>query len=242
MNKERLQKIIANNTEYSRRKAEELIIGGKVKVNGKTVKELGTKASIDDEIIIDGKVIYKEDLKYFLVNKPANVICTTDDEKGRDIITNYVHCMERVYPVGRLDYNTTGLILLTNDGELANGLMHPKKEIEKTYSVVVNGDVSDEVINEMRKGVVIDGYKTARAKIRKSKYNYRRNETKVEITIHEGRNRQIRKMFGLFDLKVTKLKRIKYAIFDLELETLPIGAYRELKVKEIQKLYNLIGK
>lgn len=238
---ERIQKIIAQATDYSRRGAEKLITEGKVSVNGKIVTELGTKAELTDEILIEGNVITQSDHVYYLLNKPIRVISSRSDEKNRTVITDLIDERQKVYPVGRLDYFTTGLILITNDGKLANGLMHPRYNIPKTYRAKVEGRVTDYTLKDLAKGVKIEGYKTKPAKVRRVRYTEKTDSTVVEITISEGKNNQVRKMFEAVGHHVATLKRTKYAFFDLEQETLPAGASRELSLKEIRKLYNLIG-
>lgn len=238
---ERIQKIIAQSTDYSRRAAEKLITEGKVSLNGKIVTELGTKAELTDEILVEGNVITQHDHVYYLLNKPIRVISSRSDEKGRTVITDLIDERQKVYPVGRLDYFTTGLILVTNDGNLANGLMHPRYNIPKTYRAKVEGRVTDYTLKDLARGVKIEGYKTKPAKVRRVRYTEKTDSTVVEITISEGKNNQVRKMFEAVGHPVETLKRTKYAFFDLETETLPAGASRPLTVKEIRKLYNLIG-
>ncbi len=238
---ERLQKIIAQSTDYSRRAAEKLITEGKVSLNGKIVTELGTKAELSDEILVEGNVITQNDHVYYLLNKPIRVICSRSDEKGRPVITDLINERQKVYPVGRLDYYTTGLILVTNDGKLANGLMHPRYNIPKTYRAKVEGRVTDYTLRDLAKGVEIEGYKTKPAKVRRVRYTEKTDSTVVEITISEGKNNQVRKMFDAVGHPVETLKRTRYAFFDIEEEDLTAGASRELKIKEIQKLYSLIG-
>lgn len=238
---ERLQKIIAQSTDYSRRAAEKLITEGKVSLNGKVVTELGTKAGPTDEILVEGNVISQNDFVYYLLNKPIRVISSRSDEKERTVITDLIDERQKVYPVGRLDYYTTGLILVTNDGNLANGLMHPRYRIPKTYRAKVEGRVTDYTIRDLSKGVVIDGYKTKPANVKRVKYTEKTNSTVVEITITEGKNNQVRKMFEAVGHPVETLKRTKYAFFDLDNEPLSPGVSRELTVKEVRKLYNLIG-
>lgn len=238
---ERLQKIIAQSTDYSRRAAEKLITEGKVSLNGKIVTELGTKADANDEILVEGNVITSNDHVYYLLNKPIRIISSRSDEKGRAVITDLIDERQKVYPVGRLDYFTTGLILVTNDGNLANGLMHPRYNIPKTYRAKVEGRVTDYTLKDLAKGVKIEGYKTKPAKVRRVRYTEKTDSTVVEITITEGKNNQVRKMFEAVGHPVETLKRTKYAFFDLDTETLPAGASRPLSVKEVRKLYNLIG-
>ena len=236
---ERLQKVIANSGYTSRRKAEELIQKGHVQVNGLTMKELGTKVNLNDEIMIDGISLVKPDNKsYYLLNKPRGVVTTTSDDKHRKTVVDLIPTKSRIYPVGRLDYDTTGALLLTDDGELANLLMHPKSEIEKLYIAKVEGLVRKEQARKLSSGVIIDGKKTAPAKIRVKSYDKKKNASIVEITIHEGRNHQVKKMFEVLGYPVLKLKRECIAF--LTLAGLPSGEYRELSPKEVKRLYSLV--
>ena len=233
---ERLQKIIANSGYCSRRKAEEYIQNGKVFVNGEKVTELGYKASKEDIISIDGNILKKEEKEYILLYKPRGIITSSKDEKGRKTVVDLVKTNHRIYPVGRLDYDTTGLLLLTNDGVLANLLMHPKTHIPKTYIAKVNGIVPPVILKKLCNGVIIDGKKTGKAKARVKKYDKKTDTSIVELTIYEGRNHQVKKMFEAFDYKVLKLKRETYSF--LTLDGLTSGKYRNLTIKEIKKLYN----
>lgn len=236
---ERLQKVIANSGYCSRRKAEEEIKKGHVTVNGKIVVELGTKVDVQDVIEINGTVIKKEENKeYFLLYKPREVITSVHDDKGRKTVLDYIDTDTRIYPVGRLDYDTTGLLLLTNDGELANLLMHPKTEIEKVYVAKIKGILTGQEINHLKNGVVIDGRKTSRAKVKVRKVDKKTQTSIVEITIHEGRNHQVKKMFERVGHEVLKLKRERFAFLDLK--GLRSGEYRYLTVKEVKKLYALV--
>lgn len=236
---ERLQKVIAQNSEYSRRKAEELIGAGNVEVNGQVVTELGTKVDGSDEITINGNTLVPAEKVYYLLNKPLRTISSRSDEKDRTTVVDLIGDKEKIYPVGRLDYNTTGVLLLTNDGELANGLMHPKREIPKTYIATISGKVRKGDIYKLADGIDIgDGIITAPAEIEIIKYNPRTETGIVKITIYEGRNHQVKKMFEAIGGKVIKLKRTDYAF--LNVDELPLGAYRSLKPKEIKKLYGLI--
>ena len=234
---ERLQKRIASLGYCSRRKAEELIKEGKVKVNGELVTELGTKVENTDQITIDDIALEEEQKVYYLLNKPRGVVSTTSDEKGRKTITSLIDTDTRIFPVGRLDYDTTGLILLTNDGELSNLLMHPKSDIEKTYIAKINGKLLPNELMSLKKGVVIDKVKTKKSKVKIKSYDKKTDTSIIEITITEGRNHQVKKMFEIVNHKVLKLKREKYAF--LTLEGLSSKEYRTLTIKEVQKLYNL---
>ena len=237
---ERLQKRIANSGYCSRRKAEELIKEGKVKVNDKVVKELGTKVEDKDQIKIDDILLEEEQKVYFLLNKPRGVVCTTDDDKHRKIITSLIDTNLRIFPVGRLDYDTTGLILLTNDGELSNILTHPKSNVEKTYIAKINGKLLPHELMALKNGVVIDNIKTKRSKVKIKSYDKKTDTSIIEITITEGRNHQIKKMFEKVNHKVLKLKREKYAF--LTLDGLASKDYRTLTIKEVKKLYSLSKK
>ncbi len=233
---ERLQKVIANSGYCSRRKAEEEITKGHVTVNGQIITELGTKVNVSDVIEINGTVLKKQDEKeYILFFKPREVVTTTHDDKGRKTVLDYIDTDLRIYPIGRLDYDTTGLLLLTNDGELANLLMHPKTEIEKVYVAKIEGILTGKEINKLKNGVVIDGRKTSKAKVKVRKVDKKNQTSIVEITIHEGRNHQVKKMFERVGHTVLKLKRERFAFLDLK--GLRSGEYRYLNIKEVKKLY-----
>ncbi len=233
---ERLQKIIANSGYTSRRKAEELILKGKVTVNGQVVKELGTKVKSNDWIEIDGYKINQEQKVYYLLNKPRGIITSTNDEKGRKTVVDLIQTDKRIYPVGRLDYDTTGALILTNDGDLANLLMHPKNKIDKVYIAKVKGLIGKKEILSLQKGVYIDGIKTSNAKARIKKYDKKTDTSIVELIIHEGKNHQVKKMFEAINYEVLKLKREQ--IDFLNLDHLKSGEYRIINPKEVKKLYN----
>lgn len=237
---ERLQKVIANSGYCSRRKAEELICNGEVKVNGKIVTELGTCVDKSDAITVSGKSLTYEQKEYILLNKPRGVITSTNDEKGRKTVLDLIDTDKRLYPVGRLDYDTTGALLLTNDGEFANLLMHPKNNIEKLYIAKVNGFVDKESLIKLAKGVYIDNFKTSKAKVRLKKYDKKTNTSIVEIIIHEGKNHQVKKMFEAVGYEVLKLKRERISF--LTIDSLKSGEYRYLSLKEVKKLYGEIKK
>lgn len=234
---ERLQKVIANYGYCSRRKAEELITKRKVKVNGNIVSELGTKVSSQDMIEVEGNVINSTEMQkvYYLLNKPRGIITSTTDDKGRKTVVDLIDTTVRIYPVGRLDYDTTGALLLTNDGELANLLMHPKNHVEKVYIVKVRGLVGKVQLNQLSTGVYIDGVKTSRAKARIQKYDKKTDTSIVELTIHEGKNHQVKNMFKAIGYDVLKLKRERIAFLDIK--NLKSGEYRQLSIKEVKKLY-----
>ncbi len=234
---ERLQKIIAASGVASRRKAEELIQQGRVKVNGQVVRELGTKAEYSDRIEVDGRLINKEEKVYFLMNKPKNTICSMHDDRDRETIMNYVNEKQRIFPVGRLDYATTGLILLTNDGEFANMMMHPSHHIPKTYECAINGLISEEQIRELRKGVPLEDGMTLPAKVAVLSTNEAKKKTVMNITIFEGRNREIRRMMEYFGYDVIRLDRKRYGFLDYG--SLHQGEYRKLRMYEVKKLMEL---
>lgn len=237
---ERLQKVIANSGICSRRKAEELIKEGRVKVNNIVVKELGVKVSSKDKIKVDDKELSKENKVYYLLNKPRGVITSVNDEKSRKTVVDLIPCRERIYPVGRLDYDTTGVLLLTNDGDFANILMHPNDKIEKVYVVKVRGIIKGDSINELKSGVVIDGVKTEKAKVKLRRTDYKSNTSFLTVTIHEGRNHQVKKMFEAVGFPVLKLRREREFIFDLK--GLKSGEYRKLTPKEVAIVYSLAKK
>lgn len=235
---ERLQKVIASYGYASRRKAEDLIRHGKVLVNGKVITELGTKVLANDIISIDGVIINK-DVKheYYLLNKPRQVISSVEDKLGRITVRDLINTEARIYPVGRLDYDTTGLIILTNDGDFANMLMHPSYEIEKTYVAKINKVLDKDDINKLKKGIVIDNRKVDIKRFKVRKKDVEKNTSIVELTIVEGRNHIVKKIFESMRIDVIKLSRVSYAI--LTLDGLKSGEYRKLSIKEIKKLYAL---
>ena len=235
---ERLQKVIANRGYASRRKAEDLIVQGKVKINGIIIKELGVKVDTNDVILIDNKPIVKSEKKvYYLLNKPRGVISSVSDELNRKTVADFINTEERIYPIGRLDYDTTGLIILTNDGELANKLMHPKNEILKTYIAKVEGILDSYAIDKLKKGIVIEKRYTKIYRFKIRKIDKQKNNTLIEISIVEGRNHIVKKIFETLGHPVIKLSRISYDF--LTLDGLKSGEYRELSLKEIKKLYSL---
>lgn len=231
---ERLQKIIAGSGICSRRKAEELIINGHVTVNGKKIKELGSKANYSDDIKVDGKSIKKEEAVVFLFNKPKNVISSCKDDKGRKTVLDFIDEPYRLYPLGRLDFDSSGLLLLTNDGSLTQKILHPKFEVEKTYDVTINKVISKDTVIKLQNGVKIENYISAPCKIKVKNTNENKNTSHLTITIHEGRNREIRKMFKTQGIEVIKLHRIKEA--NISLGDLKNGEYRRLKPYELTKL------
>jgi len=225
----RVQKLLSNYGYCSRRNAEELIEEGRVKVNGKVIS-LGDKATDDDKIEVDGHAVNKEKKIYLVFNKPVGCVTAFQDKKYKTIM-KYIKIKERVFPIGRLDYNTSGLLLLTNDGDFANKIMHPRYEIEKTYLVELNKPVDDTSISRIEKGVYLEDGKTKPAKIKKIEPN------KVEIIIHEGKNRIVRRIFHSLGYAIKTLERIK--VGSLNLGTLKSGEYRELTKSEISQLQNI---
>lgn len=232
---ERLQKIIAQAGICSRRKAEALILEGRVMVNGVTVKELGVKVEPDvDEVKLDGEVIKPLRKKvYILLNKPTGVVTTKSDEKGRETVMDLLPSEEKkaLFPVGRLDLNSEGLLIITNDGDFADLMTSPIHKVEKTYLIKVRGVPAPKTIERLKKGVLIDGRKTRRAKVVLLGH---KNNSWMEITIQEGRNNQIRKMMQAVGHPIVKLKRVK--IGNLELGDLAVGAYRKLRENEVNAL------
>ncbi|MGP7816109.1 23S rRNA pseudouridine(2605) synthase RluB [Niallia sp. 01092] len=232
---ERLQKVIAHAGIASRRKAEELILDGKVKVNGVIVKELGVKVTPSDKVEVNGIPVEREEPVYFILYKPRGVISSVNDDKGRKVVTDFFSEMEaRIYPVGRLDYDTSGLILLTNDGEFANLMMHPKGEIEKVYVAKVKGIPAREKLKQLERGIVLEDGKTAPAKVKLLSLDKKKGTSIIELKIHEGRNRQVRRMFEAIGTPVMKLKRERYAF--LNLNGLQPGDARELTAHEVKLL------
>lgn len=234
---ERLQKAMAEAGVASRRASEKLILQGKVKVNGQQITELGTKVSSQDEITVNGVPIQREQHVYYLLNKPRGVISSAHDDKGRKTVVDIIHDEDidkRIYPVGRLDYDTTGIILLTNDGALANQLMHPRYEVAKTYIAKVKGIIQNDDLKQLRLGVKVDGRKTKPAKSKLLKVDQAKKTSLVQLTIHEGRNHQVKKMFLAIGHPVIKLHRETYG--QLTLEGLQPGEFRQLKPEEVRQL------
>lgn len=232
---ERLQKVIAQAGVASRRKAEEMIRAGRVKVNGKKVTEMGVQVSGKDIITVDGAEIGKEEKVYFLFNKPKRCICAVKDDKDRETVLDYfTGVKERIFPVGRLDYETTGLLLMTNDGEFANRMMHPRSHIHKTYEVAVNGVLTDDMCCILENGVNLEDGRTLPSEVLLLSRSEKKNKTVLQITIQEGRNRQVRRMMEYFHCEVTRLNRIAYEFLDLG--NLRQGQYRRLRSFEVKKL------
>ena len=229
---ERLQKFLANSGIASRRKCEELIAGGNVKVNGKVVTELGTKIEPDKDIVeYNGQVVkLNENKVYILLNKPIGYVTTSHDQFERDTVLDLVKVKERIVPVGRLDMYTSGALILTNDGDFVYKVTHPKHEINKTYTVTLRGIVTDEEVQKLRDGVKIEDYVTRPAKVKILKTDKEKKQSRLEITIHEGKNRQVRKMCEAIGRKVLALHRSK--IGNIGVKDLKIGTWRYLSEKE----------
>lgn len=236
---ERLQKVMAHAGVASRRASEKLIKEGRVKVNGQTVTEMGVNVKPSDTIEVDNIPITQEQKLYFLLNKPRGVISSAEDPKGRKTVVDFFSSIDqRVYPVGRLDYDTTGVILVTNDGELTNKLTHPTYGVEKTYVAKVTGLIDKKAVSRLERGVTIDGYKTRPAQARIIDVNAASNTSLIELTIHEGKNHQVKKMMKTVGFPVEKLNRHQYAF--LTAEGLQSGEWRELKNYEVNKLKQLV--
>ena len=232
---ERLQKVIAKAGIASRRKAEELIAAGKVRVNGKVVTEMGVQVSDTDEVTVEGKPLRREEKVYYMLNKPARVICSASDDKGRATVLDcFEGVKERIFPVGRLDYDTTGILLMTNDGDFANAMMHPRSHLPKTYEVHLNGVITDDMARLLANGIMLDDGKTLPADVEIVSRLEGKKKTVLRITIYEGRNREVRRMMEYFHCEVRKLNRIAYGC--LELGGLRQGEYRKLRMYEVKKL------
>ena len=236
-NKERLQKAIAASGYTSRRKAEQLILDKRVKVEGNVISELGFKVNKNDVIHIDGKRINAEKKVYYVINKPQGVLSSVSDDRGRKVVVDLIDDQKRIYPVGRLDFDTTGLLMLTNDGDFTNAMIHPKFEINKVYQVVVDSYISDTMKSKLEKGVVLDNEKTLPAKVVVDKFDRKNSLAYVTITIREGKNRQVKRMFEAVGCEVVSLHRKQMG--SLTLEGLEIGQYRKLNQKEINSLMRL---
>lgn len=235
---ERLQKFLAQAGVASRRKCEKLIAEGKVTVNGKTVRELGTKINPDrDAIMVNGQLLRKDSSVYILMNKPRGVVTTASDPQGRETVIDLIDVPQRVFSVGRLDMDTSGLLLLTNDGNLANGLMHPRHEVNKRYRTEIKGCISDEGLARLANGVQLEDGPTAPAKV--SLLDRTKDKSLFDITIHEGRNRQVRRMCEAVGHPVLSLKRLQLAF--LTLGDLRPGAWRNLTEQEVVRLYGIAG-
>ena len=240
MEEVRLQKYLATNGIASRRKAEAMILQGKVSVNGTIVTELGTKIMPgQDTVLVNGKPVVETSEKvYILLNKPIGYVTTLEEQFGRDKVTDLLKGVRtRVLPVGRLDMYTSGALILTNDGDFIYQVTHPSHEIDKTYVATVKGIVTKEEMETLKNGVQIEDYTTSKAKVRILKTDEEKNQSRIEITIHEGKNRQVRKMCEAIGRKVLALHRSK--IGDIKVNDLPLGTWRYLHQNEVKKLLNV---
>ena len=238
MEEMRLQKYLALCGVASRRACEEIMLAGRVTVNGKVADQLGVKVTENDDVKVDGKPVKQSSKKiYIMVNKPVGVVTTMDDNHGRPTVAQLYEneIRERIYPVGRLDMDSDGLLIMTNDGELTYALTHPRHIVDKTYHVTIGGSISERDLQKLRRGVVIDGRKTAPATVNEVGGDV--NTTVLEFIIHEGRNRQIRKMLDCVNKRVLRLQRIK--IGNLQLGHIPEGRWRYLSPAEIKYLKSL---
>ncbi|WP_161978799.1 pseudouridine synthase [Streptococcus sp. S784/96/1] len=233
----RINKYIAHAGVASRRKAEELIKAGLVTINGTVVRELATTVKAGDKVEVEGTPIYNEEKVYYLLYKPKGVISSVSDDKGRKTVLDLLpQVKERIYPVGRLDWDTSGVLILTNDGDFTDKMIHPRNEIDKVYLARVKGIATKENLRPLTRGVVIDGKKTKPARYHIIKVEPDKNRSVVELTIHEGRNHQVKKMFESCGLLVDKLSRTQFGTLDLT--GLRPGEARRLNKKEISQLYN----
>ena len=230
----RLQKYMAECGVASRRKAEEMIAEGRVTVNSVKITEMGTQVEAGDEVRVDGQVIRPEtEKRYVMYHKPAGEVTTVSDPEGRRCVLDHFRDYPvRLYPVGRLDYDSEGLLLLTNDGTLTERMLHPSHQVDKTYLARVTGSVTMDEVRQLRSGVMLDDHKTAPAKVRVIKLEA--EAAVVLVTIHEGRNRQVRRMFEETGHQVTQLRRVRFG--PLDLGDLPRGKWRELTAEEVRSL------
>ncbi|HEY0829193.1 MAG TPA: pseudouridine synthase [Bacilli bacterium] len=233
---ERLQKVLAQAGIASRRKCEEIILAGRVEVNDEKVTTLGTKVDPNNDLIkVDGRAINAEKKIYVMLNKPKGVITSAEDPQGRKVVTDFLRGInERVYPVGRLDYDTDGLLILTNDGEFANMLTHPKHHVPKTYHATVKGVPHGTVLEKLQNGIMLEDGMTAKAEVDYIDINPETNLSVIKIVIYEGRNRQVRRMFDAVSFPVIKLRRVQFG--PIFLDGLPRGQYRHLTNHEIREL------
>ncbi|TVP95192.1 MAG: rRNA pseudouridine synthase [Acholeplasmatales bacterium] len=234
---DRLQKVIANSGLCSRRKAEEMMLAGRVAVNGETIKTLGYKVHKGDDITVDGKPLKHEEPEHYVLYKPTGCLSTAHDEHGRRTVLDYVRTDARIYPVGRLDYDSSGVLLLTNDGAFANLMMQPDSRIEKEYQLTVKGFLRRVTSERLERGIKLDGVKTRRARISQVTYLKESGNTQLSIVITEGKYRQVRRMFESVGHAVIRLKRVRYGI--VTLQDLAKGDVRRLKPHEIKQLHQL---
>lgn len=234
---DRLQKVIANSGLCSRRKAEEMMLAGRVAVNDEIITTLGFKVRKGDTITVDGQALKHEDPEYYVLYKPTGCLSTVRDEHGRRTVLDYVKTEARIYPIGRLDYDSSGVLLLTNDGAFANVMMQPNSRIEKEYQVTIKGFLRRITSERLERGIKLDGVKTKRAKISQVLYLKDSGNTQLSITITEGKYRQVRRMFESVGHPVIRLKRVRYGI--VTLDNLAKGEVRRLKPHEIKHLHQL---
>ncbi|MCH3915112.1 MAG: rRNA pseudouridine synthase [Acidaminococcaceae bacterium] len=238
---QRLQKVMAAHGIASRRECEKIILAGRVKVNNKIITELGTKVGPKDFVTVDGKGLKPAGKRYILMYKPRGVVSTMKDPQGRKTVAEMLKDLqERLYPVGRLDYSTEGLLLLTNDGALTQKLTHPSKEINKTYAVEADGLITEEKLDLLRMGVPLEDGLTAPAFVELQSIDKEKNTSKFQVTIHEGRNRQVRRMCDFIGFPVRNLKRIKLA--NLTLDGMKRGTFRDLTQEELKELFKVVNK
>lgn len=231
---ERLQKVIAQAGIASRRKAEAMIVEGRVEVNGEIISELGYKVKKGDAIYVDGKPVIKESKVYFVMNKPKKSMCTSEDEFDRTTVVSLIDCKERIFSVGRLDYDTSGVLLLTNDGDFANKIIHPRYQIPKIYNLTINGILNVEDIKKLKSGITLDdGYTTRPAKVKVQEREKEKNQTTFDLTIYEGKNRQVKRMMEALGYEVRRLHRKQLGF--LGCSDLRQGEYRILKPFEVKQ-------
>lgn len=235
MSLQRLQKVIAEAGIASRRRAEKMIEEGRVTVDGETITKLGTKVDTFSNITVDGEPIERESLHTYLFYKPRGVVSTANDDKGRKTVVDYFSDLPyRLYPIGRLDYDTSGLLLMTNDGELANLMMHPRNKVAKVYVAKIDGQLTPEEIHRLSHGIRIDRHRSAPAKVKIIRSDKKKNTQIVQLTIHEGHYHQVKRMFKAVGHQVKKLSRDRYSF--LTLGNLVSGKYRELSRSEVDRL------
>jgi pseudouridine synthase len=237
---ERLQKVIAASGICSRRKAEQYILDGRVKVDGIIVRELGTQVKKSALIEVDGESLLREDKVYYMMNKPRKVLSSVSDDRGRTSVVDLMNVKQRVFPIGRLDFDSSGLLLMTNDGEFANLIMHPRYQIEKQYHVVIKGILAGDDKAKLEKGILLDKKMTQKTKIKIHSRDSKKNITTLTMRISEGRNRQIRRMMEFCGYEVVGLHRKQ--VGTVTLGSLQEGEYRLLKPQEVKELRNLASK
>ncbi|MEW6653387.1 MAG: pseudouridine synthase [Bacteroidota bacterium] len=236
--KVRLNRFLSESGIASRRKSEEYIKDGRVTVNGKLIYDLATSIDEENDIVkVDGERVRPDKKVYFLLNKPKGFITTTEDEKGRKTVVDLIKTKAKIFPVGRLDYDTTGVLLLTNDGDFANFLMHPSNKIAREYQVTLDKQIEDEHRHKLTKGITLEGRK---GKFEKIFYAHKDHKDKLVVTTVEGRNHFVKRMFGALGYNVKKLERLSYGVFTAK--GMPIGAYRKISDIEISKVYELYSR